>query len=123
MEGLSEVVKQFSEGAATAVEFLTVVLLCIALAYGTFSFVVRAGWSAPGAYLEYRKNLGKTLILALEFVVAADIIRTVAIDQTLANVAILGILVLIRSFMSWSLAVEIEGRLPWKKKTQEMPEA
>ena len=69
----------------------------------------------PELTYEYRKNLGKTLILSLEFLVAADIIRTVAMDQTFGNVAILGILVLIRTFLSWSLAVEIEGRLPWKE--------
>jgi len=118
-----EILKQFSEWAAAAVEFSTVVLLCVALVYATFGFVIRVGRSEPGAYLRYRKNLGKTLILSLEFLVAADIIRTVAMDQTLGNVTILGILVLIRTFLSWSLAVEIEGRLPWKKETQETPEA
>lgn len=118
-----EIVKQFSEWAAAAVEFSTVVLLCVALVYGTFRFVVRVGRAESGAYSEYRKNLGKMLILSLEFLVAADIIRTVAMDQTLGNVTILGILVLIRTFLSWSLEVEIEGRWPWKKKTEEMPEA
>lgn len=123
IERFVEIVKQFSEWAATAVEFSTVALLCIALIYATFGFVVRVSRGEPGAYLRYRKNLGKMLILSLEFLVAADIIRTVAMDQTLGNVTILGILVLIRTFLSWSLEVEIEGRWPWKKKTEEMPEA
>lgn len=118
-----ETVKQLSEWAAEAVEFSTVVLLCIALVYGTCRFLFRNVQSAPGTYAEYKTNLAKTLVLALEFLVAADIIRTVVMDQTLGNVAILGILVVIRTFLSWSLAVEIEGRLPWKKRSEEMPEA
>ena len=53
-------------------------------------------------------------MIGLEILVAADIIRTVALEPTLTNVAILGILVLVRTFLSWSLVVEIEGRWPWQ---------
>lgn len=95
-------------------------LLIIAFVYGTCRFVVRTIRSEPGAYTEYKMNLGKTLILALEFLVAADIIRTVALDQKLGKVMLLGILVMIRTFLSWSLAVEIQGRSPWKKETEQL---
>ena len=57
-------------------------------------------------------QLGKTLLLGLELLVAGDVVRTVALEPTLNNVAVLGLLVVIRTFLSWSLAVEIEGTGP-----------
>ena len=66
------------------------------------------------AYEQFKARLGKALLLGLEFLVAADIIRTVALEPTLQNVMILGLLVIIRTFLSWSLVVEIEGRWPWR---------
>lgn len=65
--------------------------------------------------------IGKTLLLGLEFLVAADIIRTVAFRPTLQSVVILGVLVLIRTFLSWALVVEIEGRWPWQKREEADP--
>ena len=62
---------------------------------------------------ELKVHLGKALLLGLEILVAADIIRTVALEATLESVCILGLLVLIRTFLSWALVVEIEGRWPW----------
>ena len=59
-------------------------------------------------------RLGKALLLGLEILVAADIIRTVALEATLQSVSVLGLLVLIRTFLSWALVVEIEGRWPWQ---------
>lgn len=66
------------------------------------------------AYEDYRRRLGRALMLGLEILVAADIVRTVALDNTLRSVASLGILVLIRTFLSWSLMLEVEGRWPWQ---------
>ena len=57
---------------------------------------------------------GFALLLGLEILVAADIVRTVALDSTLQAIAVLGLLVLIRTFLSWALVVEIEGRWPWQ---------
>ena len=62
----------------------------------------------------YRTRLGQGLLLGLEILVAADVVRTVALAPTLANVLILGLLVVIRTFLSWSLVVELEGRWPWQ---------
>jgi uncharacterized membrane protein len=59
-------------------------------------------------------NLGRSLLIGLEILVAADIVRTVALEATLESVVILGLLVLIRTFLSWSLEVEIEGHWPWQ---------
>jgi uncharacterized membrane protein len=65
-------------------------------------------------YRELKVHLGKALLLGLEILVAADVIRTVALEATLQSVAVLGLLVLIRTFLSWALIVEIEGRWPWQ---------
>jgi uncharacterized membrane protein len=62
----------------------------------------------------FRKSLGRSILVGLELLVAADIIRTVAIEPTLRSVAVLGAIVLIRTFLSFSLEVEIDGRWPWQ---------
>ena len=108
-----ESIRRFVEWSATGIELATVLLLVLAITFGTLRFLRRLS-THTDAYSKYKENLGKTLILALEFLVAADIIRTVALEQTLENVAILGLLVVIRTFLSWSLSVEIEGHWPWK---------
>jgi uncharacterized membrane protein len=66
----------------------------------------------------FRRMLGRAILTGLELLVAADIIRTVAIDPTLESVAVLGVIVLIRTFLSFSLEVEIDGRWPWQKKAK-----
>jgi uncharacterized membrane protein len=63
------------------------------------------------------------LLLGLELLVAADIVRTVAEDATLLNVAVLGAIVFVRTFLSWSLVVEMEGRWPWQSVTSNRPPA
>ena len=65
-------------------------------------------------YQRLKISLGKALLLGLEILVAADIIRTVALEATLNSVIVLGLLVLIRTFLSWALVVEIEGHWPWQ---------
>lgn len=73
------------------------------------------GQPDSGAFNLYRSNLGRAILLGLEFLVAADIINTVAIEPTLKSLLILGGIVLIRTFLSFSLEVEIEGRWPWDR--------
>jgi len=63
-------------------------------------------------------RLGKALLLGLEILVAADIVRTVALEATLVSILALGLLVLVRTFLSWSLTVEIEGRWPWQREQE-----
>jgi uncharacterized membrane protein len=67
------------------------------------------------AYRVLRESFGGVILLGLEILVAADLIRTVAVAPTLENVAILGLIVLIRTFLSFSLEIEIEGQLPWRR--------
>lgn len=76
---------------------------------------VLRGRSGSEAFTLYRSNLGRAILLGLEFLVAADIINTVAIEPTLQSLLILGGIILIRTFLSFSLEVEIEGRWPWDR--------
>jgi uncharacterized membrane protein len=68
------------------------------------------------AYRTFREQLGRSILLGLEFLVAADIIRTVAVSPTGESVAVLGGIVLIRTFLSFSLELEITGYWPWQKR-------
>jgi uncharacterized membrane protein len=76
--------------------------------------VRRSGWS-PRAYLVLRQAFGGTLLLGVEVLVAADLVRTVAVAPTLNNVLVLGLIVVIRTFLSFSLETEIEGVAPWRR--------
>lgn len=70
-------------------------------------------------YQRYRQRLGRSLLLGLELLVAADIVRTVTLQLRLESLASLGLLVVIRTFLSWALEVEIEGRWPWQMHVEE----
>jgi len=76
----------------------------------------------PNTYRLFRGQLGRAILLGLELLVAADIIRTVAVTPTLQSVAVLAGIVLIRTFLSWSLELEITGRWPWQKEPPATPE-
>lgn len=71
--------------------------------------------NVPDVYRHYRQQLGRSILLGLELLVAADIIRTVAVTPTASSVAVLAGIVLIRTFLSFSLELEITGRWPWQK--------
>ncbi len=70
--------------------------------------------SISAAFTQFRRSFGKAILLGLEFLVAADIVGTVAIGPTLQDLSVLGLLVLIRTFLSFSLEMEITGRWPWQ---------
>jgi uncharacterized membrane protein len=79
--------------------------------------VLRLRRHEAGVYRRFRELLGRTILLGLELLVAGDIVRTVAAKPTLTSIAVLGAIVLIRTFLSFSLEVEITGRWPWQKRT------
>jgi uncharacterized membrane protein len=105
------------EFAIRAIEGLAVAIIALSVLVFTLRYLyfmlVRRGRSAA-AFTQYKHGLGKALLLALELLVAADVVQTVVLEFTLANVTALGVLVLVRTFLSWSLVVEIEGRWPWQ---------
>jgi uncharacterized membrane protein len=72
-------------------------------------------------YRSFRNRLGRSIILGLELLVAADILRTISTEPTLQQVVVLGIVVLIRTFLSFSLEIELEGRWPWEGGPREEP--
>jgi uncharacterized membrane protein len=106
-----------AEEIARGVEVLGIATLVL----GLLVALVQAGRSLAGggggeeAYRVVRTVFGRSILLGLEFLVAADIIRTVAVEPSLENVAVLGLIVLIRTFLSFSLEVEIDGRWPWRR--------
>jgi len=114
--GKGEVILEWIEYAALAIEILAVVIIVVFIFISIVRYFI-SGIRHPGErrqqYGKLKYNLGRTLLLGLEILVAADIIRTVALESTLESVAILGLLVLVRTFLSWALIVEIEGRWPW----------
>lgn len=104
------------EIGALAIEVLAVVIIVVSIFYSTVRYIVQSGFrpGTPMVYTQLKRNLGRSLLLGLEILVAADIVRTVALEATLQSVLALGLLVLIRTFLSWALVVEIEGRWPWQ---------
>ncbi len=102
----------------TAFELVGVAILIIGSLLSLVRLVV--GLQRQPGYKTYqglRQGLGRTIVLSLEVLVAADIIRSVALEPTLQSVGVLALIVLVRTFLSWSLEVEITGRWPWQHGT------
>ena len=105
---------QLVEFAGMVIDGAGVVAIVLGLVIATVRFVSNRK-RVPNPYRTYRTDLGRGILLGLEFLVAADIIRTVAVKPSLNGVLVLGLIVLIRTFLSMALEVELEGRLPWRK--------
>jgi uncharacterized membrane protein len=107
--------------AGEVVDAAGVAVIVIGAVINTGAAAVRLAHHETGTYRRYRQQLGQTILLGLELLVAGDIIRTVSTEPTLTSVAVLGIIVLIRTFLSFSLEVELTGRWPWQNKTAKPP--
>lgn len=92
-----------------------VAAIVIGAVWAGVSILVRPGPDGQSRYITFRQRLGQAILLGLELLVAADIIRTVAISPSFASAGVLAVIVLIRTFLSWSLELEISGRWPWQK--------
>ena len=101
--------REWIELASMGIEVLAVVMMVFIICFGTLRWVFKYGMKLEEGYERYRVVLGKTLLIGLELLVAADIIRTVALDLTLTNIALLGGLVVVRTFLGWALTVEVEA--------------
>lgn len=105
------------ELGATGFELAGVAVLII----GTLVALVRCAaaivqrQAGVKTYRGLREGLGRAIMLGLEFLVAADIIRSVALEPSFQTVGVLGLIVLVRTFLSWSIEVEIEGEWPWQR--------
>lgn len=103
-----------------AIESIGVFVVVAGTAVSSFHFLSQFRKMPEGsAYRVYRRQLGRSIILGLEFLIAGDIIRTVVVADTLANVTILGLIILIRTFLSFTLHLEVEGRWPWQQATED----
>ena len=111
-----ETILHFVESIALAIEVVAVLIIVVGLGYALVRYARAITHVAlrDSAYRQFRAFSARILLLGLELLVAADIVRTVALEPTLESVTILGLLVVIRTFLSWSLVVEIEGRWPWR---------
>ena len=97
-----------------------VLIIAIGFAWGAVQFLKSTlQGDADKGYVRFRMQLVRALLLGLEVLVASDIIRTVAISPSMNSVAILAAIVLIRTFLSWSLILESEGRWPWQRITKD----
>jgi uncharacterized membrane protein len=108
--------KEIIEGIGLAIDIggVVAIVISVVLAGGRFGLeTLRGAMSAEERYRTLRRRIGRGILLGLELLVAGDIIRTVAIEPTFATVGVLGLIVLVRTFLSFALEVELTGRWPW----------
>lgn len=109
----------FAHGVGRALELLGILAMVIGGAIASVIFIRDWRRGFDEAYRCYRKHLGRAILLGLEFLVAADIIGTVAIEPSFENLGVLAGIVAIRTVLSFALELEIEGRWPWQKAVRE----
>jgi uncharacterized membrane protein len=98
----------------TAIDISGVVVIVSGIVWATARFLERH--AEEQHYERYKTRIGRSLLLGLEFLVAADIVKTIAVEPTFVSLGILAGLVLVRTFLSWTLLLEVEGRWPWQEK-------
>jgi uncharacterized membrane protein len=109
------------ELAARGLEILAIVVIVTFILVGTVQGLVNFARKRPDAYTRYRVVLGRTLLIGLNLLVAADIVSTVSTPLTPTNLLLLGGLVMVRTFLGWTIVIEIEGRWPWQPATASRP--
>ncbi len=109
--------QDFMEGTVKVFELVGVTVLLFGglLAFGIYFLRLATGASRGQAFNEVRSMLGRAILLGLEVLVVADIIRTIVVTPTLSSAATLGVIVLVRILLSFSIDVEVEGVLPWRR--------
>lgn len=106
----------YADPIARVIEAIGIGVIAFSVIVSTIIFLLHFARKRrlKGTYHRYRSNLGRGVLLGLEFLVAADIVGTVAVEPSFENLGILGLIVLIRTFLSFSLGVEINGYWPWQ---------
>jgi uncharacterized membrane protein len=107
--------------AGEVVDAAGVAVIVIGAVINSGAAAIRLAHRETGTYRRFRQQLGQTILLGLELLVAGDIIRTVSTQPTLTSVAVLGLIVLIRTFLSFSLEVELTSRWPWQSNPAKPP--
>jgi uncharacterized membrane protein len=96
----------------TAIDIVGVVVIVAGILWATACIAGRQ--TEERVYEQYKIRIGRSLLLGLEFLVAADIVKTIALTPTFMSLGVLAGLVLVRTFLSWTLVLEIEGCWPWQ---------
>lgn len=111
-----EILSQIAHWITRGIEAAGIVVIVVGaiIATGFFLRELKRQGSFSEAYHRYRGNLGRSILLGLEFLVAADIIGTVAVDPTFRSLGVLALIVVVRTFLSFALEVEIDGHWPWQ---------
>ena len=114
---MSEFVRPIAEWGAAVVELLGVGIITLLALYAlaAAAFRLLKGVASEDVFQEFRQRLGRSILLGLELLVAADIIHTVAVDLNFETVGVLALVVLIRTFLSFSLELELTGKWPWQQ--------
>ncbi|HEX8561592.1 MAG TPA: DUF1622 domain-containing protein [Flavobacterium sp.] len=110
--------KLYIEYCARAIEMLGVLTIIAGTLLALVKFIFSVQHTKPRSYKVLREELGKAILLGLEILVAGDIIATVVTEPTLDRVLILALIVLIRTFLSLSIQVEIDGKFPWQRRVE-----
>jgi uncharacterized membrane protein len=101
---------------AEAIEIIAIAVIAISvLAAMVGAGIKRARDSWDAAFAVFKTYMARGLLVGLDLLIAADIIKSVTLDPTLENIVGLGLLILIRTFLSWALILEATGRWPWQK--------
>ena len=113
-----EISRQIFEYLVLALEYASAGIILFGILFATISSIVRffKKTNRPKIYHSFRVMVGRCILLGLEILIAADIIRSLALSLTLRSVGLLGLIILIRTFLSFSLEVEMNGRWPWQRK-------
>ncbi len=109
-----ENIKSYIDIISGIVEFIGVLTIFLGALYSLIRFLIFIPKKKADNFSNLRQSLGKSILLGLEILIAADIMATVVLDPTIESVSILGLVVLIRTFLSMSLQVELEGKFPWQ---------
>ena len=108
--------EQTIANVSKAVEVVGIGVLIVGGCYALAAFALKvARGRSTDAYEDLRRSLGRSILLGLEILVAADIIRTIAITPSFTSVGVLGLIVVVRTFLSFSLEAELDGQWPWRK--------
>ena len=99
---------------------VTILVVGSLVAFGAAALKLRGG-SGRAAYQRARQGVGRAILLGLEVLIIADIVLTITVDRTFNSAITLGIIVLVRTFLSFSLEIELEGTLPWRRGATEKP--
>lgn len=112
---MNEKLHSIIEFIATIIEVIGILIILVGALLALGRFLLKKQGKKIRSFQVIREELGRAILLGLEFLVAADIIATVVYDATMNQVLKLGVVVLIRTFLSFALEIEMEGKVPWKQ--------